>query len=70
MIILKVIVLLQQLTHRSVSITVIVISIAINASLVIVLFSQTSSLHLLRELSYNQIEDLPSFYHCSSLQEM
>lgn len=23
-----------------------------------------------RELSYNQIEDLPSFYHCSALQEM
>ncbi|KAF0036238.1 hypothetical protein F2P81_011550 [Scophthalmus maximus] len=29
----------------------------------------TTSLEIL-ELSYNQIEDLPSFYHCSALQEI
>lgn len=29
-----------------------------------------SLLRRCRELSYNQIENLPSFYHCSSLQEM
>ncbi len=49
-----------------------IISHAINPQLVTVFMCAlcVCFVHCCRELSYNQIEDLPSFYHCSALQEM